>query len=84
MFKPKISKQNAYNNKEKCDKNALIKWAQTNPRFKKFDQIYYTAGDYQDFDKYGLLPLIYYLSEKKRCKEFERFKYSFKKFTSLY
>ena len=42
MFKPKISKQNAYNIKEKCDKNALIKWAQTNPRFKKIDQIYYT------------------------------------------
>ena len=66
IFKPKLSQKNAYNHKEQCDKNALIKWAQTNPRFKKFDQIYYTAGDYQDFDKYGLLPLIYYLSEKKK------------------
>ena len=67
MFKPKISKQNVYNNKETCEKNkASIKWVQTNPRFSKFNQIYYTAGDYQDFDKYGLLPLIYYLSEKKK------------------
>ena len=74
MFKPKISKQNSYNNKEKCDKNALIKWAQTNPRFTKFDQIYYTAGDYQDFDKYGLLPLVYYLSEKKDAKDLKDLK----------
>ena len=67
MFKPKISKQNVYDNKEKCLKNKnSIKWVQTNPRFSKFNQIYYTAGDYQDFDKYGLLPLIYYLSEKKK------------------
>jgi len=69
MFKPKISKKNVYNNQETCVKNkASIKWVQTNPKFKTFNQIYYTAGDYQDFDKYGLLPLIYYLSEKKNPK----------------
>ena len=65
-FKPKISKKNSYNNIEKCIQNKdLIKWTQTNPRFSKFNQIYYTAGDYQDFDKYGLLPLMYYLICKK-------------------
>jgi len=34
----------------------------SNPRFKGFDQIYYTAGDKKDVEKYGLLPLRYYYS----------------------
>ena len=67
-FKPKLFKKNAYNIKEECEKNNKLKWVQTNPKFKTFDQIYYSAGDFEDFDKFGLLSLLYYLSEKDNNK----------------
>lgn len=58
-------KHNSYSSKNNCLKD-VKKWGkefQTNPKFKTFDQTYYTAGDYQDFDKYGILSSLYYLSE---------------------
>ena len=54
-------KYNNYNTKNNCLKNSK-KYVQTNPKFNKFDQKYYTAGDFDDFDKYGILSSLYYLS----------------------
>ncbi len=54
-------KENYYDSKENCLKKTDI-YIQSNPRFKKFDQIYFYAGDYKDINKYGLLPLRYYYS----------------------
>ena len=54
-------KENNYNKKENCEKDGR-KWAQTNPRFKSFDQLYFHAGDIKDLDKYAFLPLRYYYS----------------------
>tara|TARA_A100001015_G_C14743538_1_gene614679 strand:- start:39 stop:293 length:255 start_codon:yes stop_codon:yes gene_type:complete len=56
-------KNNYYNSKNNCLKESY-KYFQTNPKFKKFNQKYYTAGDYNDFEKYGLLQSEYYLSMK--------------------
>ena len=61
-------KSNNYNNQEKCKSNDK-KWGinyQTNPKFEKFDQKYYTAGDFNDFDKYGILSSLYYLSDESK------------------
>ena len=38
------------------------KYFQTNPKSKLFNQMYYTASDYSDFDKYGFLNFMYYFS----------------------
>lgn len=57
-------KSDNYNNKDDCMKNSKL-WGEkyiSNPRFKGFDQIYYTAGDKKDVEKYGVLPLRYYYS----------------------
>jgi hypothetical protein len=53
---------NNYNTQENCLKNKK-KYFQTNPKFEKFDQKYYTCGDYDDFDKYGILSSLYFLSD---------------------
>ena len=61
-------KSNNYNNQEKCKSNDK-KWGikyQTNPKFEKFDQKYYTAGDFNDIDKYGILSSLYYLSDESK------------------
>ena len=58
-------KNNHYDKKENCEKNAG-KWGMnyiTNPKFKTFDHKNYTAGDYQDFNQYGVLSSLYYLSQ---------------------
>tara|TARA_B100001175_G_C19505224_1_gene640454 strand:- start:309 stop:2726 length:2418 start_codon:yes stop_codon:yes gene_type:complete len=57
-------KNNSYNSKNNCLKNSH-KYYQTNPKFKKFDQQYYTAGDFDDFDKYGFLQSMFYFSDIK-------------------
>ena len=57
-------KLNYYNNKNECLKNNR-KYGEnyiTNPQFKTFDQTYFHAGDQNDINKYGLLPLRYYYS----------------------
>lgn len=41
---------------------------QSNSKFKKFDQIFYHAGDYEDFEKYGLEPVKKYFNEYNRRK----------------
>ena len=66
-------KNNAYNTKSNCNKNAFswkkknnhTKSTLTNPRFKLFDQLYFTAGDFKDINKYALLPLRYFESKSK-------------------
>ena len=58
-------KNNYYEKKENCEKNAG-KWGMnyiTNPKFKTFDHKNYTAGDYEDFNQYGVLSTLYYLSQ---------------------
>jgi hypothetical protein len=66
LNKFRLIKENSYNNKEECNKHAFA-WKNpkyknklTNPRFKLFDQLYFTAGDYKDINKYALLPLRYF------------------------
>ena len=57
-------KNNSYNSKNECLKYSekYGKEFQTNPRFNKFDQTYFNAGDFKDINKYGLLPLRYFYS----------------------
>lgn len=66
-------KSNYYNNKNECLKNNRKYGVNyiTNPQFKSFDQTYFHAGDQNDINKYGLLPLRYYYSieEKKEGKK---------------
>ena len=68
-------KDNSYKNKATCDSYAF-KYGQkfenkyiTNPRFKGFDQTYFNAGDFQDINKYGLLPVRYIYSEKDKSEK---------------
>lgn len=46
-----------FDTQAECKKNAKA-YRQTNPKFKKFDQSLYTAGDEQDFSKYALLQFM--------------------------
>jgi hypothetical protein len=59
-------KSDDYNNKDDYMKNFKLRREKyiSNPRFKGFDQIYYSAGNRKDIEKYGLLPLRYYYSLK--------------------
>ena len=58
-------KNNSYTDKSECLKYSKKYGDQyiTNPRFKKFDQTYFYAGDDKDIIKYGLVPLRYVYSE---------------------
>ena len=56
------SKRNYFNKKENCNEKKKRFRVQTNPKFRLFDQMYYTAGDFDDFNKYGLLNFSYYFS----------------------
>ena len=60
-------KDNSFDNKNTCLKYSE-KYGKnyiTNPRFNKFDQTYFTAGDLKDLNKYALLPLRYVYSDDK-------------------
>lgn len=58
-------KNNYYNTQNEC-KLHVGDWGKiSNPRFKLFDQLYFTAGDFKDINKYALLPLRYYYSSQK-------------------
>lgn len=54
-------KENCYNKKENCEKMKKV-YFQTNPRYPKFNQMYFTAADKQDLNRYLLLPYRYYSS----------------------
>ena len=54
-------KRNFFNNENKCLAMSK-KYFQTNPKSKLFNQMYFTASDYSDFDKYGFLNFMYYFS----------------------
>ena len=54
-------KRNFFNNENKC-LSMSKKYFQTNPKSKLYNQMYYTAVDYSDFDKYGFLNFMYYFS----------------------
>lgn len=56
------SKRNYFNKKENCNEKKKRFRVQTNPKFRLFDHMYYTAGDFDDFNKYGLLNFSYYFS----------------------
>lgn len=62
-------KKNYYDTKEDCEKHSKQWGLQSNPRFKKFDQIHFHAGDYKDINEYGLLPLRYMYSDEKKSKQ---------------
>ena len=58
-------KNNSYNHKENCLKNSK-KWGKdyiTNPKFALFDHKFFTCGDVDDFNQYGVLNAMYYLSK---------------------
>jgi hypothetical protein len=58
-------KNNYYEDKNECLKHSK-EWKQTNPRFKTFDQTHFHAGDMNDINKYGLLPLRYVYSNENK------------------
>ena len=58
-------KNNSYEKKENCEKNSK-KYGKnfiTNPKFPTFDHKNFTVGDYEDFNQYGILNSLYYLSK---------------------
>ena len=61
LGKFRVIKENSYELKEDCEKMKK-KYYQTNPRYTKYNQLYFTAADQKDLDKYGLLPLRYFYS----------------------
>ena len=76
-------KSNYYNSKDECIKYSgkYGKDYQTNPKFEKFDQTYYYAGDTGDISKYGLLPLRYVYSDTES--EYEKSEKIFKLFKKI-
>lgn len=67
-------KNNFYTDKDQClkYKEKYGKEYQTNPKFQKFDQMYYYAGDSTDIKKYGLLPLRYMYSDSEKGEKSEK------------
>lgn len=57
-------KENCYNKKEDCEKMKKV-YYQTNPRYPKFNQMYFTAADNQDLNRYAFLPYRYFNSSDK-------------------
>jgi hypothetical protein len=55
------TKRNFFNNEDKCLKMKK-KYFQTNPKSKLYNQMYFTVYDYADFNKYGFLNFMYYIS----------------------
>ena len=64
-------KYNSYDDKLECLKDSRKYGNQyiTNPRFHKFDQTYFHAGDQKDIIKYGLLPVRYLYSDNNDNKK---------------
>jgi len=61
----KVNYYNSFNNCAKdSHKISKKKRVQTNPKFTSFDQIYFTAGDEKDVNKYALLPTRYFFSQE--------------------
>lgn len=46
-------KKYVFDDKDDCLKS--VEWLQTNPKFKKFVQIFYHAGDFNDVERYGYI-----------------------------
>jgi hypothetical protein len=61
LNKFRVIKENSYNLKEDCEKMKKT-YYQTNPRYKKYNQLYFTCADQKDLNKYALLPLRYIYS----------------------
>ena len=61
LNKFRVIKENSYNLKEDCEKMKKT-YYQTNPRYKKYNQLYFTCADQKDLNKYALLPLRYFYS----------------------
>lgn len=43
-----------------------VKWTQTNPKYKKFNQIFFHAGDFDDIERYGYLYVRTIYSKEKK------------------
>jgi hypothetical protein len=79
-------KYNYYDNKNECLKNSKKYGSNyiTNPQFKTFDQTYFHAGDQNDINKYGLLPIRYYYSiEESKTKKKEKKENIFKLYKNI-
>jgi hypothetical protein len=61
LGKFRVIKENSYDLKEDCEKMKKT-YYQTNPRYQKYNQLYFTAADQKDLNKYGLIPLRYFYS----------------------
>ena len=48
-----IKRKHIFDNTEECLKTVI--YEQTNPKYKKFVQLFYHAGDYADMERYGLI-----------------------------
>ena len=65
LGKFRVIKENSYDLKEDCEKMKKT-YYQTNPRYQKYNQLYFTAADQKDLNKYGLLPLRYFYSCERK------------------
>lgn len=68
LNKFRVIKENSYNLKEDCEKMKKT-YYQTNPRYKKYNQLYFTCADQKDLNKYALLPLRYIYSCENKEKD---------------
>lgn len=73
LNKFRVIKENSYNLKEDCEKMKKT-YYQTNPRYKKYNQLYFTCADQKDLNKYALLPLRYFYSSKNKEENTIKFK----------
>ena len=74
LDKFRVIKENSYDLKEDCEKMKKT-YYQTNPRYSKYNQLYFTAADEKDLKKYAFLPLRYfYSSERKENNNLIKFK----------
>ena len=75
LGKFRVIKENSYDLKEDCEKMKKT-YYQTNPRYQKYNQLYFTAADQKDLNKYGLLPLRYFYScERKESNNLNTIKF---------
>ena len=75
LGKFRVIKENSYDLKEDCEKMKKT-YYQTNPRYPKYNQLYFTAADQKDLKKYAFLPLRYFYScERKESNNLNTIKF---------
>ena len=84
LGKFRVIKENSYELKEDCEKMKKT-YYQTNPRYPKYNQLYFTAADQKDLNKYGLLPLRYFYScERKESNNLNTIKFKKESLFKIY